>query len=411
MIMSSKSMIDRRQFLGGTLGMVAATSLPRATAKPEPRQLVSPEFLRANVQKLFERTGWRGFVATAPASTLYLTGANIITTRLIPDRLAVVFWPRDGEPAFLVATVEENQARHESSIADVRTYAEFAKSPIHLLAETMKERRVSSGPVGLETHHLVAHYYDELRQALPNVAWASSDGQMERLRTVKTREEVELYRRSALATDRAIRTAFERAQPGTTEKEMANTMASALLENGADEVAFMVLAVGANTIDTHHLPGSYRAQRGDVVHVDFGGWFSGYVTDVARAAVIGKPTDEQKRWYGYMWEGVNTLIEAVKPGVTVGELYGLYQKTFGAWGLPTNRSLIGHSLGLIVHEYPILNATTDQVIEPDMILSIELAANANERERFHVEDLIHVTENGAELLSRSAPWEDLFSIG
>ena len=93
MIKSSKSTIDRRQFLGGTLGMVAATSLPRATAKPEPRQLVSPEFLRANVQKLFERTGWRGFVATAPASTLYLSGANIITTRLIPDRLAVVFWP------------------------------------------------------------------------------------------------------------------------------------------------------------------------------------------------------------------------------------------------------------------------------------------------------------------------------
>lgn len=403
--------MKRREFIAGSLGLRALPALARRSLASEKERLVPAGFVRVNVQKLLEKTGWNGFVATAPSSSLYLTGANITTARDIPDRLATLFWPRGGDPTFMVATQEVNQARHDGWVQDVRTYVEFAKSPIRLLAETMKERGVTSGKVGIETHHLVTHYYDELRNELPAVEWVSSDQEMERLRMVKTPQEVALYRSAAIATDRAIRTAFERARPGMTEKQMANVMASALLENGADQVAFMVLAIGANSIDTHHIPGSYVARPADVVHVDFGGSFSGYLTDISRGAVFGPPSDDQKRWYGYMWDGVNAIIEAVKPGVTVKELYRVYQQSFSKHKLPTNRALVGHSLGLVVHEYPIFNAVTDQALEPDMIVSVELAENANDHERFHVEDLVRVTETGHEILSRSAPWERLFSIG
>lgn len=402
--------VTRRRFLLSGIGLAAVARGARLVCGAAPIRLVDPEVLRAAVRRLFERTGWRGFIATSPAATLYLSGANIITAREIPDRLAIVFWPRDGEPALLVATVEASQARHDGWMADVRTYVEFARSPIDLLAETMKEKGVPSGKVGIETHHLVAHYSDELGRALPEVSWASGDVELERLRMIKTPQEVSLYRGAALATDRAIRTAFERARPGMTEKQIANIMAAALLENGADEVAFMVLAIGPNTVDTHHIPGDYVARPGDVVHVDFGGRFSGYLTDVSRTATVGPPTADQRRWYGYMWEGVGALIEAIRPGVTVKQLYRIYQDTFARFKLPTNRTLVGHSLGLLVHEYPIFTAVTDQALEPDMIVSIELAENAGAGERYHVEDLVHVTGSGHQILSRSAPWQDLFSI-
>src|SRR5450756_645046 len=101
-------------------------------------------------------------VAVSPENVLYSSGTNIMTQRLIPDRLALVAWGRDETETFVVCTIEEAQARAESWIADIRGYVEFAESPIAVLAAVLKERGFARGRIGIQMRYLVANFYREL---------------------------------------------------------------------------------------------------------------------------------------------------------------------------------------------------------------------------------------------------------
>jgi Xaa-Pro aminopeptidase len=88
---------------------------------------------RTRLASAIADVGLDAVVATSPENTLYLTGANILTQRLLPERIALVLWPRAGEPVFIICIIEERLTRQTSRIPDIRTYHEFRESPIDVL--------------------------------------------------------------------------------------------------------------------------------------------------------------------------------------------------------------------------------------------------------------------------------------
>jgi len=265
--------------------------------------------------------------------------------------------------------------------------------------------------VGIEMKHLTAHYMDELRRALPEVDFVACEAVFDRARAVKDPDEISRLAAAAQTTDRAIWESFATATPGRREKEIAADFQQRLLSAGSDTVAFCVLGSGENASLAHPLASDRVTKDGDLLRVDVGGSFDGYYSDLARTMVVGRASDHQRDVYRRLWEVHETVIAAVRPGVRARELYQRCATSFQRAGLAFKMSHIGHSLGIGLHESPMLRPQDDTELLPGMVMAIEPMHFEPTGERYHVEDLIEVTENGHRVVSRAGHWETLLETG
>ncbi len=352
-------------------------------------------------------------VAVTPENSWYLSEAVIDTQRSLLERLALVVWAKGAEePLYIVCTNEQVQARHDSWIKDIRGYVEYAQSPMQFLADALAELGATTARVGIEKHFLQTHYYEELKALVPKTRLDEVGEFFDRVRAIKTPDEVRRMEEAGVATDRAIRKAFEAARPGMTERQVGVMLTSELILNGAESQGFQVLAAGANTMMTHHRAGDYVLQSGDFMRTDFGGVFpGGYQSDLGRAVVIGKPSQRQLDTYSFIYGELEQMISELRPGVTPRELFLAHKSRWEAHGWPMPRPHIGHSIGIGIHEHPLIRPGDDSPLQPGMIICVEPAHTIPGIERYHMEDTVLVTEGEPRILSRFHNWSELLTPG
>jgi Xaa-Pro dipeptidase len=358
---------------------------------------------------LFDKGGYDAVVVLSPVNVTFLSGARILTQRLIPERLAIVLWPATSAPTFIICSIEETLVRAESAISDIRGYVEFKDAPVKMLADVIAEKGLQRGRIGLEKSYISADHFGQLCQLLPEATFGGCDRQLDLIRAIKSKEEIEILAAAAVATDEAIAAGYQSAKPGRDERFVAETMRSSLFQRGADELAFLCLGAGAHCIEAHHTPCSYQLEAGHIMRVDIGGSFSGYYSDLARTAVVGKPTSAQEQAYGALWDVMEEVIDAVKPTVPARQLYQIYKSGFEKRGLPIRMPHVGHSLGIKLHEKPMLMPYEDTVLQANMVLEIELV-HVDAGNLYHNEDQVVVTDTGHKIVSRTRDWSRLFRI-
>jgi len=214
--------------------------------------LDSPRYTR--FREVLARSSFDAVIAASPANTWYLSECNIMTQKQLPERLAMVVWPKVGDPVYVVCGLEEGQARAETWIKDIRSYLEFVQSPVELAVAAVHELGLAKGRIGYEATFLTAHYYDQLKAGLPDATLVPADGFFDRVRMIKTPQEQALLEQAFRATDRAIRRAFVATAPGQTEKEVSDRLQIELLREGAEVTAFSVICTGTNSLITHPVP-------------------------------------------------------------------------------------------------------------------------------------------------------------
>jgi len=368
--------------------------------------MVDPKGMQAALAK----AGFDAVVAASPENTIYLTGANILTQRLLPERIALVLWPREGEPAFVICIIEERLTRQDSRVPDIRTYIEVKESPIDVLATVIREKGLDRGRIGFEKKFLTAHYYEQIPRVLPNVTIDAADELFDHMRVIKSDEEVELLGAIAQITDRAMRWAFEHSKPGDTERDVAARMREKHFEFGAEDMRGPVLlGAGPRAQFIHGLPSSYRLASGDICRVDVGGMKDGYFSDLARTVGVGTPDPEQRDIYRRLWEVHETVLGSVRAGIEARALYGVYEQSAKRLSVHVERVHIGHSLGVGIHENPMITPHNTAPLEANMVLCIEYA-HYRSHEMYHIEDTVVVKSNGCRILSRSADWSDFLVI-
>src|SRR3990170_3322681 len=133
---------------------------------------------KERVAQLFEDSSLDAFVASSYTNVSYLAGTNILTQKLIPDRLAMVLWPRTSDPTLMICSIEEELVRREAAVQDVRMYVEHKESPIKLLSAVMTERGLENKRIGIEEAVLSAKYYKELIAQLPLATLVGCDREL-----------------------------------------------------------------------------------------------------------------------------------------------------------------------------------------------------------------------------------------
>jgi Xaa-Pro aminopeptidase len=279
-----------------------------------------------------------------------------------------------------------------------------------MLAEVLQELGLARGLIGMETEYLAAQYYQDILALLPHLRVQSCESLFAGVRMFKTEREIAVLREAFRGTEKALLSVYSTVHEGETEKSMANRLAAAILHSGADAVAFNHINAGPNTGFPHKSPSNYQVQKGDIVKADCGGFYREYYSNVGRTAKLGKPTTDELSYWQRLRDIHHRIIDMVRPGNSGRQLFEEATRLHARANIPFPYAHNGHSIGLQVHEHPLISPHEELVYEPGMVTTIETRVRWVGEKGLHMEDLVQVTDGAPLLLSDFFDNEDILII-
>lgn len=233
---------------------------------------------------------------------------------------------------------------------------------------------------------------------------------LKNLEFLKTDAEIQILAKGASIAEEAIHRGFSWIRPGYQEKAVLDYLndQAALL---GGEPSGSIFASGSNSAYAHNEAGPRQLQKGDIFRVDFCGFYNGYWYDLGRTGVVGKPNPKQKDAYRRLWTIQRKVIAYMLPGVRACDVYQYSCQAYQEEGLVPSFPHLGHSLGISIHENPLIQPNDATVLEPNMLFCVEPFYLEPGVCGYHVEDLVQVKENGCKILSDLYNNSELFVAG
>jgi Xaa-Pro aminopeptidase len=179
---------------------------------------------------------------------------------------------------------------------------------------------------------------------------------VEQLRTVKDEAEIALLARACAITCEAFADVLSSIVPGRSERQLAVLLERAMIDHGAEAVAFdTIVASGPNGAIPHHSPGERAFAAGDLITVDCGARYGGYHADMTRTVALGDPDGWQREIYEAVAAAQRAGVAAAMPGADVADVDDTARSIIEAAGHGDHfQHGLGHGVGLEVHEAPII---------------------------------------------------------
>lgn len=317
-------------------------------------------------------------------------------------------------PGIMLITAEEvflaTPSRNISNFK--KMYAEYTVVPGGLkeIAEICKEKSLQA--IGYESNLVSKALYNEMVFLLGKSIWKESAGFMEEIRAVKTPVEIELLQEAVKLSDAAYLEFLNYLKVGMTEKEARAVLDYIFMRMGADGVSFpTLLSSGARGFLPHSVPTDKVIEKGDLVLMDFGVVLNGYCSDTSRTVVMGKASEEQKERYQTVLRAQGEAIRQIHAGMTCGEADALarnivrsaYPKGYFDYGL-------GHSVGMEVHELPHLRSGSREVLQENVVVTVEPGIYIEGWGGIRIEDMIVVGKQPGGYNLTTAPKMQLLEL-
>jgi Xaa-Pro aminopeptidase len=360
----------------------------------------------ARIQRMVDDSGFAAVVAAWPENVGYLSGFYHPDMRVNWERLHLVVWPAHGDPACVVPRMRaagwDSAARtafigpEETApfVTDVRGYDGEELDMVRAVVDVLQDRGATAGTLGVEYRTLPVKVAFELSRLLPDLTQQDAWPLLNEMRKVKTPAELRQITHVNRLTAETLESVLRTARDGETEADLASRLAAELWRRGAHELSHSVLGAGPRTHGWHPWPGSQRLEDGMLLRTDWGIRIDGYTSDIARNAVVGRASTEQRDTFARISDVHDVVVDAIRPGTVPAELVSLAKRHYERLGVEYRWGLIGHGIGMVIHEEPQLLADVHDPIVEGMTLEIELGYFGT-KEGYHIEDLVHVTSSGA----------------
>lgn len=311
-----------------------------------------------------------------------------------------------GEDSFLVVTQGESyfltdpryseQASKECPEFKVilwKTYGGLGECINSLVGKSCKS-------LAFESSHISYNMYASLKENL-EVELLPTSEIIENLRIIKSEEEIRYIRAACDITCRAFERILKDIKVGVTEKELAAKLATYMVLEGADTQPYgNILISGARTSLLHGIPSSKAIEYGDFVLLDFGCQVNGYMSDMTRTVIVGKPTKKQKEVYDLTKQMIEISLDEMKAGAKLKDIYYTSINPIkDTQYLKYHYSGIGHCIGLSLHEAPFMGPNSTDILDVNSIRTIEPGIYIPDWGGVRIEDQILITENGYENLT------------
>lgn len=377
------------------------------------------------LHELMKAEGLDALIGTTPESVTYLSGYWSMSQWVRRGPQAYVLQPGPGLEGAIVANsgVLDLVADQEIWIKDIRRYGFFSintdpqarldeadtmqkalfgsnayKGPVEALVAAMRERGLTRGKVGIDELGITPQCMEQLTVELPEVRFVRSFGLVERVRAIKTPEEIARLRRAARIAEMAIDASLALAREGVTEKEMLRAFNGCHVANDALPVVGCI-GFGNRSAMINVQPSDRALKRGDLIRFDVGGRYKHYRSDISRIASFGEPSAKVRKYHKALAAGVSRSYEILKPGAKVADVFNQVVETVRREGIPHyERSHVGHGIGIDGYDPPNIAGNFPGTFEQDMVVCIETPYYELGFGGLQVEDMIRVTADGAESL-------------
>ena len=402
--------MQRREFVAAGAAVIADWRLRIADSSPpnpkstirNPQSAQEPSLGSEVFQRRLDRArgelkarGLDLLIATPSTNYEYLTGYNPGRS----ERLIALLLPVVGAPAIVCPSFEVERIKRHSIVTELHGWEE-QEDPHVLVRETVRRLTPGSGggTIALESS---TGYQTFLRlgRALPRWKFVDAGPVTDRLRVIKSPEEVALLRRAIAITLDAMAATFAQLAVGTTEVQVAQTLSREMEQRGAPGGG--LVQFGPSSALPHGGPAGPKLERETVVLIDCGCRVGGYTSDITRTIWFGdRPSEEFRKAFNVVHDAQTAAMALGRPGTPCEEMDRAARKVITVAGYGaffTHR--LGHGLGMDGHEPEYLVEGNTTRLEPGMVFTIEPGIYQLGKFGVRIEDDCVMTDNGVEVLS------------
>lgn len=368
------------------MARIASASLPLSSPGTAPSSRLS------ELRGWMARQGLEAAYITRPVSIAYLSGFHAE-----PHERLMALAVRPDRTTLIVPAIEREHADRVSDQAAVVAWRD-GEDPYELVREALDD----CARLGVEKEHLTVQAAEALGARAGALELVDVAPEVRRLRRTKSSAELEQLARAATITDAVSDEVMRQLRSGQSELAVAVIIGAAIGAHGATLAFETLVQSGPNSALPHHHPSTRLLQAGDLVLLDFGAAFEGYRADTTRMAVVGEPDARQLEIHALVLQAHDAAIEAVRAGVTTGDVDSAARAVIATAGLGDRFfHRIGHGLGLEAHEDPSLDPGSDTVLEPGMVFTVEPGVYIPGWGGVRIEDDIVVEATGCRVLTKA----------
>ena len=351
------------------------------------------------LHRLMDDEGLSAVIARSGKNFTYLAGfaypGTLARHLEFPDspREVLLVWPRNGEPVMVLNSYAAPLALRDSWLEKIEIYDDYAESPYERAAQALRDLGLAGETIGVEKSYVNANRWEEILGLLPEARVVDSTDLMDRVRWIKTTEEVKALEAGARLLDEAYLEVLPTVRPGDTERLVHSRIIESCLRRGANW-AHGILNSSRNAV-AYGGESDMAFQAGDIIRNDYVSYLNGYPGHQSRTVVVGRPTDDQKNTYRVTRDIYRATIDRCRPGAKASDIYHFANDSFHQAGFQGNVSLAGHGVGAWWHQQePYMVPSSDRVLEKGMVVALEPHIGY-----WHLQDMVLVTDDGPRLLS------------
>ncbi|MBX3567700.1 MAG: aminopeptidase P family protein [Rhizobiaceae bacterium] len=378
-------------------------------------EIVIP-FDAAKLDRLMDAAGIDILVATSKHNVQYLLGGYKFIFFAAMDAI--------GHSRYLpVLVYEKGKPENAAYVANRMEGGEHANRPFwtptflpatwgskdaaEVAVDHLRKLAKPGARIGIEPSFLPTDAHEVMAQLGNSTKLVDATGVFERLRAVKSRQELDLLRTaSELITDSML-AAIQWAHEGSTKHQIIDRLRREETERGV-QFEYCLLTLGAS----HNRAGSDQAwKKGEVLSIDSGGNYHGYIGDLCRMGVLGEPDAELQDLLAEVDAIQQKSFAKIRAGALGGELVEAGEAARKASPIAAYTDFFAHGMGVITHEVPFLmtdhpvkydGVDAEQPLEAGMVLSVETTMLHPSRGFIKLEDTVAVTESGYEMFGERA---------
>lgn len=221
------------------------------------------------------------------------------------------------------------------------------------------------------------------------------NGFLKEFRVVKTEEEIYAITRAVAIAEQSLKDVLHLLKPGITEYQFRKELVNRMFYYGSEESFETIVASGKGSSIPHWKTSQKEIKDGDVVIVDFGSIFGGYLSDITRTFLIGNVSYELKKIYDTVLEAQLKGMEAAKSGMPCREVDKIVRNFISKKGYGDHFIHgTGHGIGVEIHEAPTLSLRSNEILKKNCVVTVEPGIYIPELGGVRIEDDVLVGEDG-----------------
>jgi Xaa-Pro aminopeptidase len=372
--------------------------------------IVTP-FDSARLDRLMDEAGIDVLLATSKHNVQYLLGGHrafffdYMDAMGLSRYLPIMLYPK-GTPekaAYFGHRLENFQQQVKPLwTPEVQANSSGALDTMQKATDYLRRSGVPAKRIGIETTFMPMDAGAALKSALPDAEIKDALVVLERQRLRKSPQELAMLRTASEKVIDAMMSVIASHGPGSTKEEIAEALRRAEVNRG---MTFEYCLIAAGT-SHNRAPSPQRWEEGDVLSVDSGGNYHGYIGDLARMALLGEADAELEDLLGEIETIQRAAFKPIRAGAMGAEIYAAGEALVAKSKQHNNMEFLAHGMGLVSHEAPHLTNDgpvpyTDEdahrPLEAGSVISVETTLKHPTRGFIKLEDTVAVTEQGFEI--------------